>query len=84
MIQSLLSTLETIFSDDIELNQKKHILEETYSLPMTIELGKELEQMGTFSEYYYDKGASKGISQGSKTNAIDNAKKLLKMVFLTN
>ena len=76
--QRLLAMLETIFSDDIELNRKKHILEETYSLPMTIEFGKELEQMGTFSEYYYDRGVSKGISQGSKTNAMDNAKKFFK------
>ena len=74
----LLAMLETIFSDDVELNDKKHILEETYSLPMTIELGKELEQMGAFSEYYYDKGFDKGISQGSKSTAIDNATKLFK------
>ena len=68
--------------DDIELNEKKRILEEEYSLPMTNEFGKELEQMGTFSDYYYgkgfDKGISQGISQGSKTTAVDNAKKLLK------
>ena len=68
--ERLLSMLGTIFSNDIELNEKKHILEETYSIPITTKFGNELEQMDTLSKYYYNRGGN--------TAAIDNARKLFK------
>lgn len=70
--QKLLSMLETLFSKELNLEDKKHILEEEYSLPMTIELRKELKQMGSWLKDYFEEG----VSKGSKINASENAKKL--------
>ena len=75
-----LSMLSTVLSNKISIEKKKSILEEEYNIPMSRDLGKEMEKMCNLSEAIEEqgiqKGIEKGIEKGSKQNAIENAKRL--------
>ena len=72
--------LSTVLSNKISIEKKKSILEEEYNIPMSRDLGKEMEKMCNLSEAIEEqgiqKGIEKGIEKGSKQNAIENAKRL--------
>lgn len=70
-IPKFLSMLSVALNDSMNTNEKKRILEEEYQIPMTRELGKELDKMCNLSEGIEERG----IRKGSERNAKDNAKK---------
>ena len=74
---SILRMLDVIFTSKKKPQERKTILEETYSIPMTHTLSKEINDMCNFSEGFYERGISQGISQ----EQIVTINKLLKKNF---
>ena len=61
---SILRMLDVIFTSKKKPQERKTILEESYSIPMTQKLSKEINDMCNFSEGFYERGISQGINQG--------------------
>ena len=68
-VPKFLSMLSVAISERIDSAEKKRILEEKYQIPMTRELGKELDRMCNLSEGIEERGILKGEIRASKENA---------------
>ena len=62
--KQLLRMLEVLFSDEIQVEEKKWILEKEFKMPMTEELEGEVEEMCNLSKGVWEKGIEQGIEQG--------------------
>ena len=80
---SLQYLLMVLFSDKVPAQQKKRILEQQYAIPMTKELGKEIDNMCNLSEGIERRGIEKGISIGEKRAQETNIKTLMETMHLT-
>lgn len=57
----ILSMLSTLFDTELHTEEKKNILEQEYQIPMTRNLGEEIDKMCNLSEGIEEKGIEKGI-----------------------
>ena len=62
--KQLLRMLEVLFSDEIQVEEKKWILEKEFKMPMTEELEGGVEEMCNLSKGVWEKGIEQGIEQG--------------------
>lgn len=53
-----------LFSDEIQVEEKKWILEKEFKMPMTEELEGEVEEMCNLSKGVWEKGIEQGIERG--------------------
>lgn len=65
-VPKFLSMLSVAISERIDGAEKKRILEERYQIPMTRELGKELDRMCNLSEGIEERGIKKGSEQNAR------------------
>lgn len=65
-VPKFLSMLSVAISERIDSAEKKRILEEKYQIPMTRELGKELDRMCNLSEGIEERGIKKGSEQNAR------------------
>ena len=56
--------LEVLFSDEIQVEEKKWILEKEFKMPMTEELEGGVEEMCNLSKGVWEKGIEQGIERG--------------------
>lgn len=61
---ALLQMLNTLLATDLNVQEKKHILEDKFKIGMQGQTGKEVEIMCNLSEYVEEKGFEKGIPHG--------------------
>lgn len=59
----LLSLLNVLLSRVIPVNEKKHILENEFNIPMTVEMEGEMEEMCDYSDGIYEMGKVQGMVQ---------------------
>ena len=61
----------------INLQEKKQQLQETYQIPMEQELEREVNEMCNLSDYVEEKGMKKGMEKGMKKENISTIQKML-------
>lgn len=70
----LINMLNVMFSSRMETDEKIEILENEFHLPMTEKLKEEVEEVGSFSDYFerqgMERGMKKGIEKGIEHNQI--------------
>ena len=71
----LVRLLSVLLSSTVEIEEKKQILEEEYSIPMTKEIESEVSYMCNLSQGLIEKGAA----QGADKRSLEIAEELLKM-----
>ncbi|MBQ3178958.1 MAG: PD-(D/E)XK nuclease family transposase [Clostridia bacterium] len=71
----LVRLLSVLLSSAVETEEKKQILEEEYSIPMTREIESEVSHMCNLSQGLIEKGVAKGIAQGISQGIAQGADK---------
>ena len=84
--EGFLGMLNTLFSTQLDVRQKKAILQERYGMRMDDGLGSEVEQMCNLSGYVEEcgirKGREEGIQEGRKTGNREGETRLAKLISL--
>lgn len=62
----LLRLLNVLFFDGITVEDKKYILENEFNIPMTVELEREVQDMGDYGAGVLRRGFEKGMKEGMK------------------
>ena len=77
---TFMTLLYILFTSGMDSTRKKEILTKNYGIPMTKELGKELEEMCNLSQYIKEEGILQGRKEGRKEGReeekMDIAKKM--------
>ena len=78
----LINTLDTLFSDEISVNEKKKILKQEHNMQMTRELEGGIDTMCNVSQGIKEKalatGIAQGITQGIEQGKLDTYLELLR------
>ena len=64
--EGFIGMLNTLFSTQLDVRQKKAILQERYGMRMDDGLGSEVEQMCNLSGYVEECGIRKGLERGTR------------------
>jgi hypothetical protein len=80
---TLTDLLEVALSNKIDPEEKIRILEEKYSIPMTIELEEEVMNMCNLSQGIKDEGIEIGLERGREENTIVSVENLMETLKLS-
>ncbi|RHO22645.1 hypothetical protein DW212_11620 [Eubacterium sp. AM18-10LB-B] len=72
---TFMTLLYILFTSGMDSTKKKEILTKSYGIPMTKELGKELEEMCNLSQYIKEEGILQGRKEGRKEGILVGVKK---------
>ena len=72
---TFMTLLYILFTSGMDSTRKKEILTKNYGIPMTKELGKELEEMCNLSQYIKEEGILQGRKEGRKEGILVGVKK---------
>ena len=64
-----MTLLYILFTSGMDSTRKKELLTKNYGIPMTKELGKELEEMCNLSQYIKEEEILQGRKEGHKKGA---------------
>lgn len=76
---SIIKLLSVLLSNNIEIRQKKKILEEDCCIRMTKEVEEEVETMCNLSQGYFENGFEKGKQEGKQEGENNKLKELILM-----
>ena len=68
---TFMTLLYILFTSGMDSTRKKEILTKNYGIPMTKELGKELEEMCNLSQYIKEEGILQGRKEGRREGRIE-------------
>ena len=74
----LIKMLDVLFSEKIDVDTKKQMLEKEYGIKMTEEMEEEVLGMCDYSVGVYERGLAQGIAQGVESNLLENIKSVMK------
>lgn len=77
----ILELLNVLFSKEMPPAEKRSVLQESFRLQISDAMEKEMKNMGTFSEAFYERGVSKGIEIGeakARTEALQEKKNMMR------
>lgn len=64
--KDILKLLSVLLTPEMKPEKKKEILEQDFSIPMTVEMKKEADTMCTYGQAILEKGREQGIEEGKK------------------
>ena len=74
----LLKLLNVLFSNEMNLSDKKHILNDEFDIPMSGSIEEEVNHMCNLSQGVLDKGISIGRGQGIEIGEVKSLRKMMK------
>lgn len=76
--KGILKLLSVLLTPEMELEEKRKILEREYNIPMTVEMKKEADTMCTYGQSILEKGMQKGEQKGRLEERESNIVAMLK------
>ena len=73
----VLKLLDVLFSEDLNQEEKRTVLQDDFDIPMTLSIERRLSSMCNLIEGVWQRGMEKGIEEGAEKALLENIRSLM-------